>query len=123
MVSQNKGGNGNRGRGGNNNQRSNNRSGWGGNHNPSKVKKSSFEGACVELKGDIFNIGSGQIILLYNNTLDKILTYTGKNFTPCVQKSIEAMKDMSYHYIIKPRQAAPASGTFITWVQQIICKQ
>ena len=50
---------GNRGRGGNNNRRPNNRGGRGGNHNPNKAKKSSFEGAYVELKGAIFNIGSG----------------------------------------------------------------
>ena len=41
----------NRGRRGNNNQRTNNRGSQGGNHNPNKAKKSSFEGACVELKG------------------------------------------------------------------------
>ena len=81
-------GNGNLGRGGNKNQRPNNRGGRGGNHNPSKVKKSSFEGACAKLKGAIFDIGSGQT-LLYNNTLDKILTYAGKNYTPCVQKSFK----------------------------------
>ena len=94
-------GNGNSGRGGNNNQRPNNRGGRGGNHNPSKVKKSSFEGACANLKEFIFDIGSGQT-LLYNNTLDKILTYARKNYTPCVRKSIEGMRDMSHLYIIEP---------------------
>ena len=92
-------GGGNRGRNGNNNQRTNNRGGRGGNHNPNKAKKSSFKGECVELKGAIFDIGSGQT-LLYNNTLDKILTYVGKNYNPCVRKSIEAMRDMSSHYIV-----------------------
>ena len=77
-------GGGNRGRNGNNNQRTNNRGGRGGNHNPNKAKKSSFEGACADLKGAIFDIGAGQI-LLYNNTLDKIITYDGKNCTLCVQ--------------------------------------
>ena len=112
-------GNGKRSRGVNNNRRHDNRGGRGGNHIPSKVKKSSFEGACVELKRVIFDIGSGQP-LPYNNTLNKTLTYAGKNYTPCVRKSIEAMRDMSYHYIVEPTQAAPASGTSITHVQQII---
>ena len=115
-------GNGNRGRGGNNNQRPNNRGDRGRNHIPSKVKKLSFEGTYVELKRAILDIGSEQT-LLYNNTLDKILTYTCKNYTPCFRKSIEAMRDMSYHYIAKPTQAAPASGTSITRVQQIVFKQ
>ena len=87
-------GNGNCGRGGNNNRRPNNRGGRGGNHNPSKVKKSSFEGAYAELKEAIFDIGSGQT-LLYNNTLDKILTYAGKNYTPCVRKSIKTMREIT----------------------------
>ena len=115
-------GNGNRGRGGNNNRRPNNRGGQGGYHNPSKTQKSSFEGACADLKESIFDIGSGQT-LLYNNTLDKILTYTGKNYTPCVRKSIEGMRDMSHLYIIKPTQATLISGTAITRVQQIIFEQ
>ena len=115
-------GGGNRGRSGNNNRRTNNRGSRGGNHNLNKTKKSSFEGACVELKGAIFNIGSEQT-LLYNNTLDKILTYAGKNYTPCVRKSIKAMRDMSYHYIVEPTQATPSSGSAITQVQQIIFKQ
>ena len=67
-------GNGTRRRGGSNNWRSNNRGGLGGNHNPNKPKKSSFEGPCADLKDAIFDIGPGQT-LLYNNTLDKILTY------------------------------------------------
>ena len=67
-------GNGNRGRGGNNNHRPNNRGGRGGNHNPNKPKKSSFEGACTDPKESKFDVGPGQT-LLYNNTLDKILTY------------------------------------------------
>ena len=115
-------GNGKRGRGGNNNQRPNNRGGQGGNHNPSRMKKSSFEGACTELKEAIFDIGSGQT-LLYNNTLDKILTYVGKNYTPCVRKLIEAMIDMSYHYIVEPTQTAPSSGTSVTRIQQIIFEE
>ena len=80
------------------------------------MKKSSFEGACAGLKDAIFDIGLGQT-LLYNNTLDKILTYAGKNYTPCVQKSIEAMRDMSYHYIVELTQATPSSGSEITQVQ------
>ena len=115
-------GNGNCGRGGNNNRRPNNRGGRGGNHNPSKVKKSSFEGACAKLKESIFDIGSGQTVL-YNNTLDKILTYAGKNYSSCVRKSIEGMRDMSHPYIIKPAQATPVPGTAITCVQQIIFEQ
>ena len=115
-------GNGNRGGGGNNNRRPNNRGGRDGNYNPSKAKKSSFEGACANLKESIFDIGSGQT-LLYNNTLDKILTYPGKNYTPCVRKSIEGMRDMSHLYIIKPTHATPVSGTAITKVKQIICEQ
>ena len=59
-------GSGNRGRGGDNNQVTNNRGGRGGNH----------------------------------NTLDKNLTYAGKNYTPCVRKSIKTMRDLSYHYIV-----------------------
>ena len=74
------------------------------------------------MKESIFDIGSGQT-LLYNNTLDKILTYTEKNYTPCVRKSIEEMRDMSHLYIIEPTQATPVSGTAITCVQQIIFKQ
>ena len=114
--------NGNRGRGSNNNQKPNNRGGQGGNHNPSRVKKSNFEGACAKLKESIFDIGSGQT-LLYNNTLDKILTYAGKNYTPCVGKSIEGMRDMSHFYITEPTQATPVTGTAITRVQQIIFEQ
>ena len=106
-------GNGNHGRSGNNNNRHNNRGGQGGNHNPSKSKKSSFVGACTDLKESIFDVGPGQT-LLYNNTLDKILTYTGKNYTPCVRKSIEGMRDMSHLYIIEPTQATLVSGTAIT---------
>ena len=116
-------GKGNRGRGGNNNQKPKHRGGPGGNHNPSnKPKKLNFKGACSDLKGAIFDIGTGQT-LLYNNTLDKILTYAGKNYTPYVQKSIQAMKEMSDHSIVEPTQAAPASGTSITRVQQIIFEQ
>lgn len=74
-------GDGNRRRNVNNNWWTNNTGGWGGNHNPNKTKKSSFERACVELIGAIFNTGSGQIVL-YNNTLDWIITYDGKNCTP-----------------------------------------
>ena len=59
-------------------------------------------------------------MLLYNNTLDKILTYEGKNYTLCVQKSIKAMRDMSYHYTVEMTQATPSSGSAITRVQQII---
>ena len=70
-------GSGNHGRDSNNNQRPNNKGGRGGNHNPNKAKKSSFGEACIELKGAIFDIGLKQT-LLYNNTLDKILTYAGK---------------------------------------------
>ena len=81
---------------GNNNQRTKNRGGRGGNHDFNKTKKSSFNGVYVELKGSIFDVGAGQT-LLYNNTLTNILTYTGKNYTPCVQKSIEGMREMSYH--------------------------
>ena len=77
-------GSGNCGRSGNNDQRINNRGGRGGNHNPNKAKKSLFKGACVELTGDIFDIGSGQKLLYNNTTLDKILTYAVKNYTQCV---------------------------------------
>ena len=115
-------GSGNRGRGGNNNHRSNNRGGRGGDRNPNKPKKSSFVGACTDLKDSIFDVGPGQT-LLYTNTLDKILTYAGKNYTPCVRKSIEGMRDMSHLYIIEPTQATPATGTSITRVQQIIFEQ
>ena len=94
---------GNCGRGDNNNQRPSNRGSQGGNHNPRKTKKSSFEEACVKLKGAMFDIGSEQT-LLYNNSFDKILTYAGKNYTLCVRKSIKAMRDMSYHYNIKSTQ-------------------
>ena len=49
-------GSGNRKRGNNINQRTNNRGGRGGNHDSSQTKKSSFDEACVELKGIIFDI-------------------------------------------------------------------
>ena len=74
------------------------------------------------MKDAIFDTGPGQT-LLYNNTLDKMLTYAGKNYTPCVRKSIEEMRDISHLYIIKPTQATPVSGTAITRVQQIIFEQ
>ena len=77
----------------------------------------------MELKGAIFNIGTGHT-LLYNNTLDKtLLTYAGKNYTLCVRKSIEAMRDSSYKYIVQPTQTTPSSGSAITRVQHIIFKQ
>ena len=115
-------GGGNRNIGGNNNQRTSNRGGQGGNHDSNKTKKSSSNGTCAELKGSIFDVGTGQT-LLYNNTLADILTYAGKNYTPCVQKSIEGMRDMSYHYIMEPTQATPSSGSSTTRVQQIIFEQ
>ena len=62
-------------------------------------------------------------MLLYNNTFDKILLYAGKNYTPYVPKSVEAMMDVSYHYIVDPTQATLLSETSITCVQQIISKQ
>ena len=34
-------------------------------------------------------------MLRYNNTLDKILAYIGKNYTPCVRTSIDTMRDIS----------------------------
>ena len=80
----------------------------------------TFQGACIDLKGSIFDVGQS---LKYKETTEAIYNYAGKNYTPCVRKSIEGMRDMSHLYIIEPTQATPVSGTAITRVQQIIFEQ
>ena len=102
-------GSGNRGRGGNNNRRPKNRGGRGGNHNPNKAKKSSFKGACVELKGAIFDIGSGQT-LLYNNTLDKILTYGQELY------SVYAKVNRSNEGYVLPLHRGANTSNAIIWI-------
>ena len=80
----------------------------------------TFQGAYIDLKRGIFDVGQS---LKYKETTEAIYNYAGKNYTPCVRKSIEAMRDMSYHYIVNPTRAAPTSGISITRVQQIIFEQ
>ena len=80
----------------------------------------TFQGACIDLKGSIFDVGQS---LKWKETIEFICIYAGKHYTPCVQKSIEGMRDMSHLYIIEPTQATPVSGTAITRVQQIIFEQ
>ena len=75
-----------------------------------------FQGACIDLKGNIFDVGQS---LKYKESTEAIYNYDEKNYTICVQKSIEGIEDMSYHYIVQPTQASAT----LSWMEEIIFEQ
>ena len=79
-------------------------------------KYKMFQGVYIDLKGNIFDVGQ---LLKYKETTEAIYNYTGMNYTPCVRKSIEAMKDMPHHYIVEPTQASATAS----WIEEINFEQ
>ena len=43
----------------------------------------TFQGACIDPKGSIFDVGQS---LKYKETTETVYNYAGKNYTPCVRK-------------------------------------
>lgn len=73
------------------------------NKNYSDEGRKSFHGRCTDLYGCIFHIAQSK----FNKTLKDIYNYAGKNYIPCVYKSLKLGRGMSYHYINQSIEISP----------------